>query len=126
MAELDEYRMLLLSRPTMKKAEFQSRLSQYTPFDTEAELDAWVKKTEADIKRKQKRDLGEEVEGVEEEPSFPLVGVPDKELDEAGIKEKKKQRLMKAGWEARVKLREEKKRERERVVSSRSCRGISY
>jgi actin-related protein 5 len=125
MAELEEYKTLLLSRPTLKKAEFQSRLSQYTPFDTEAELDAWVKKTEADIKRKQKRDLGEDVEGVEEEPSFPLVDVPDEELDEAGVKEKRKQRLMKAGWEARVKIREEKKRERERIVRCPTSLGVA-
>ena len=37
----------------------------------------------------------------EEAPSFPLVDVPDEELDEDQLKEKKKQKLMKAGHEAR-------------------------
>lgn len=35
------------------------------------------------------------------------------QLDEDGIKEKRKQRLLKAGWEARVRARKEKERERE-------------
>lgn len=66
----------------------------------------------------------------QEEPSFPLIDVPDadvsthllfscvklspiSQLDEEGIKEKKKQKLMKAGYEARVRARKEKERERE-------------
>lgn len=98
----------------MKKADFLSRLSECTPFETEAELDAWIKKTEAEVKRKQRKDQGLDDE-PEEEPTFPLVDRPDEELDEVEIREKKKQRLMKAGYDARVKIRAEKQRERERV-----------
>ena len=65
----------------------------------------------------------------DEPPSFPLVDVPDEEvsvpsvsmlpgltavqLDEDGLKEKKKQKLMKAGYEARERAKREKERERE-------------
>ena len=35
------------------------------------------------------------------------------QLDEEGLKEKRKQRLLKAGWEARARARKEKMRERE-------------
>jgi hypothetical protein len=35
------------------------------------------------------------------------------QLDEEGLKEKRKQKLLKAGWEARVRARNEKQRERE-------------
>lgn len=49
----------------------------------------------------------------DEAPSFPLVDVPDEELDEDGLKEKKKQKLMKAGHEARERAKREKERERE-------------
>lgn len=35
------------------------------------------------------------------------------QLDEEGLKEKKKQKLMKAGYEARIRARKEKERERE-------------
>jgi len=38
---------------------------------------------------------------------------PFPQLDEEQLKEKKKQRLMKAGWEARMRARKEKERERE-------------
>lgn len=113
-AELDEYKLLVADRINMKRADFLRRVSEETPFDTEAELETWIKKTEADIKRKQKKDQGGE-DVPEEDPSFPLVDRPDEELGEEELKEKKRQRLMKAGWEARVKIREEKKREKERV-----------
>jgi actin-related protein 5 len=113
-AELDEYKLLVADRINMKRADFLRRISEETPFETEAELESWIKKTEADVKRKQRKEQGLE-EPVEEEPSFPLVDRPDEELDEEEIKEKRRQRLMKAGWEARVKLREEKRREKERL-----------
>ena len=100
----------------MKKAEFLNRIADATPFETEAELEAWVKKTEIEVRRKQRKEMGEEPE-PEEEPTFPLVDRPDEELNEDELKEKRRQRLMKAGWEARVKLREEKRKERERLVS---------
>lgn len=45
---------------------------------------------------------------------FPMVDRPDEELNEDELREKRRQRLMKAGWEARVKVREEKERAKER------------
>jgi actin-related protein 5 len=54
---------------------------------------------------------------MDEVPSFPLVDVPDAELDPEQVKEKKRQRMMKASYETRVKLKAEKQAERERVVS---------
>ena len=122
MAELEEYKALLALRGDLKPSEFQIRIAETTPFETEGELQTWVKRTESDIRRKQKKDAGEDGD-VEEEPSFPLVDRPDEELTEEELKDKRRQRLMKAGWEARVKAREEKKRERERRVSASS--GVS-
>jgi actin-related protein 5 len=97
----------------MDPDEWMQEFYTSTDFDTPNELEVWVKKTESNIKRKQKKDAGEEE--VEEDPVFPLVDRPDEELTEDEIREKRKQRLMKAGWEARVKIREEKQREKERV-----------
>ena len=114
MAELEEYKLILADRPKMKKVEFLSSIAENTPFETEAELESWIKRTDADIKRKQRKAMGEDPE-PEEEPTFPPVDRPDEELNEEELKEKRKQRLMKAGWEARVKVREEKKREKERM-----------
>jgi len=67
---------------------------------------------ELNLKRSKKKDAeGEEME--EEPPSFPLIDVPDAELDEDQLKEKKKQKLMKAGFDARERARKDKERERE-------------
>ena len=41
------------------------------------------------------------------------MDVPDEELDEDGLKEKKKQKLLKAGYDARERAKREKERERE-------------
>ncbi|EIW73296.1 hypothetical protein TREMEDRAFT_59461 [Tremella mesenterica DSM 1558] len=115
--ELEEYKSLLAQRPTMKKSDFLDQIAETTPFDTEAELEVWVKRTEAEVKKKQKKDMGEEVE--EEQPVFPLADRPDEELTEEEIKEKRRQRLMRAGYEARVKIREEKRLEKERQDEER-------
>ena len=96
----------------MEPDDWLQELCAITDFESPSELETWVKKTDANIKRKQKKDAGEEE--VEEDPVFPLVDRPDEELTEEEIKEKRKQRLMKAGWEARVKIREEKQREKDR------------
>ncbi|KAI0757685.1 actin-like ATPase domain-containing protein [Daedaleopsis nitida] len=66
----------------------------------DAALDSIIKKLEADLKK-------------EEVPTFPLVDVLDEDLDEDGLKEKKKQKLLKAGYEARERAKREKERERE-------------
>lgn len=47
--------------------------------------------------------------------TFPFLSVPKQcffQLDEEGLKEKRKQRLMKAGFEARARAKREKERER--------------
>ncbi|KAG6874163.1 hypothetical protein C0995_005581 [Termitomyces sp. Mi166 len=78
-------------------------------FDDEAGLDETIKKLENDLKKARKK----EAEGEDtEEPSFPLVDVPDADLDEEGLKEKRKQKLMKAGFEARARAKREKEREK--------------
>lgn len=56
---------------------------------------------------------GGEDEG-EEEPTFPLLDVPDEDLDEAGIKQKRQQRLAKSNVEARARAKAEKEREKSR------------
>jgi actin-related protein 5 len=73
----------------------------------EAELT--FKKLDAVVKKARRKQAGEvEVEEPEEEPTWPLLDVPDEELDEDQKKEKKKQRLLKAGYDARLRTREQK------------------
>lgn len=51
-------------------------------------------------------------------PSFPLVDVPDSELSEEQKKEKKKQRLLKASWDARERARIAKEEEKAREADA--------
>jgi hypothetical protein len=81
----------------------------------EAHLERTIRDLERSIKRSRNKDLGvEENEETQEEASFPLLDVPDEELDEAGLKEKRHQRLMKSNIEARQRAKAEKEREKAR------------
>ncbi|KAG5646922.1 hypothetical protein DXG03_001998 [Asterophora parasitica] len=104
-------------RDEVSKREWMIKL-QEEGFDDDAGLEETIKKLEGDLKKARKKEA--EGEDVIEEPSFPLVDVPDADLDEGGIKEKRKQKLMKAGFEARARARAEKERTRlEREASDR-------
>lgn len=48
-----------------------------------------------------------------------MVDVPDDQLDEEGKKEKRRQKLLKSNYDARMRMKAEKKVERARVVSGR-------
>ncbi|KAI3658745.1 hypothetical protein MP638_001627 [Amoeboaphelidium occidentale] len=79
-------------------------------YETEKELDTTISSAQAAIRK-----IKNKMEGVEDEepeiketPSFPLVDIPDSELDDEQKREKKKQRLMKANYDAREKARQEK------------------
>lgn len=77
----------------------------------EAHLERMVRDLEKSIKRSRNRDLGiEETEEQPEEMTFPLLDVPDEQLDENGLKEKRHQRLMKSNVEARARAKAEKER----------------
>lgn len=90
-------------------------------FDSEQDFEKTLKRLEAAVKRSR----GEEDEGDEDKkpPSFPLVDVPDAELDEEGVKEKRRQRLLKAGYEARMRARAEKAEE-ERLQAEAEAREL--
>jgi actin-related protein 5 len=52
---------------------------------------------------------------VQEPPVFPLIDIPDDKLTEEEIKDKRRQKLMKAGYDARIRARAEKEAERIRL-----------
>lgn len=68
------------------------------------------------IRRARKQDIGDDDEGdgSAAPPEFPLLDIPDAELNEDEIKEKRKQRLFKANYDARMRAREEKALEKAR------------
>lgn len=80
------------------------------------ELESVIKKLQAKLDGTYESDDEQAV--VKEAPRSDLVGIPDAELTSEQIKEKRKQRLLKAGWDARLKQKEEK--ERARVLRERA------
>ncbi|KAK7704623.1 Actin-related protein 5 [Diaporthe eres] len=83
----------------------------------ENQLAKIVKELEGSIKRARQKDLGGEVEEEQvEEPSYHLLEVPDDQLDDAGLKEKRHQRLLKSNHEARARAKAEKEAEKARIA----------
>ncbi|KAG0317555.1 Nuclear actin-protein involved in chromatin remodeling [Dissophora globulifera] len=107
--DLEQYMALKNSRPALKKAEWTEQLKAMG-FKEEVDLDNAIKTTDAAIKRARNKELGIEEE-EKEPPTFPLVNVPDEELSEADRKEKKKQRLLKASYDARMRAKAAKAEE---------------
>ncbi|KAF8938195.1 Nuclear actin-protein involved in chromatin remodeling, partial [Dissophora ornata] len=107
--DLEQYMAVKNLRPTLKKAEWAEQLKAMG-FKDEADLENAIKITDAAIKRARNKELGIEEE-EKEPPTFPLVDVPDEGLSEADRKEKKKQRLLKASYDARMRAKAAKAEE---------------
>jgi actin-related protein 5 len=113
--ELDYYKDLQQGLAQQTKKELR-RILEAEDMKDEAHLERTIRDLEKSIKRSRNKDLGiDENEENMEEASFPLLDVPDEELDEAGLKEKRHQRLMKSNVEARQRAKAEKEREKARV-----------
>ncbi|EPS44358.1 hypothetical protein H072_1662 [Dactylellina haptotyla CBS 200.50] len=112
--ELTYYQHILEKGKNETKKNY-SRILENEGFRDEAQLEKRIKELEKSIRRSRNKDLGIEEEEEEEVPSFPLLDVPDEDLDEDGIKQKRAQKLLKANYEARLRLRAEKEKERERI-----------
>jgi actin-related protein 5 len=113
--ELAYYKELRQKLTEMPKKE-QKRILESEDFDDEVQLEKRVRELEKSIKRARNKDVGDSGEEQEEEPSFPLLDIPDEQLDEDGLKQKRQQRLMKSNYDARQRAKMEKERERARVA----------
>ena len=117
--ELELYQSLrdrYVNAPTKKE---QRRLLDDEELKDEAALERIIRDLDKSIKKSRNKDLGapDEEESLEDQLNkFPLLDVPDDQLDENGIKEKRHQRLMKSGVEARIRAKAEKERERARIA----------
>ncbi|KAI9887638.1 MAG: Nuclear actin-protein involved in chromatin remodeling [Watsoniomyces obsoletus] len=118
--ELEYYKDLQQKGVEGTKKDFKMLLES-NDFETEAQLEKVVKELEKAIRKARTKDVGGGgvEEEVEEPPSFPLLDVPDAELDEAGIKQKRQQRLAKANVEARARAKAEKEKEKARVAEEK-------
>ena len=112
--ELQYYRDLQQRLVGQTKKEMK-RLLEEDEFKDEAQLDRIIKETERSVRKARNKDLGVP-DNAEEEgaAAFPLLEVPDDQLDETGLKQKRHQRLLKSGAEARARAKIEKEQEKAR------------
>ena len=114
--ELEYYKELQQKLATETKKE-QKRLLDIEDFKDDAHLEKTIKELDKSIRKARTKDVGGvENEEEEEEQTFPLLDVPDEELDEASLKQKRHQRLMKSNVEARARAKVEKEREKARIA----------
>lgn len=114
--ELEYYKDLQHRLVGQTKKETK-RLLDEDEFKDEAQLDKIIKEMEKSVRKARNKDLGVPA-GMEEEEvaTFPLLDIPDDQLDEAGLKQKRHQRLLKSGVEARARAKVEKEQEKARIA----------
>lgn len=83
---------------------------QNAGFDDEADFKKYLSGLEKSLKKAQILEADEHDDNDEVENKFDLIEIPDEELNEEQIKEKRKQRFLKASFDARQKAKEEKAR----------------
>ncbi|KAE9370666.1 actin-like ATPase domain-containing protein [Stipitochalara longipes BDJ] len=114
--ELDYYRDLQSKLANESKKEVK-RLLDSEDMKDEAALERTIKELDKSIRKARTKDVGgPEIEEEVEEPDFSLLEIPDDQLDEAGLKAKRHQRLMKSNHEARARAKAEKEKEKARVA----------
>ena len=113
--ELEYYKDVQRKLVDQNKKETK-RLLDSAEVKDEAGLDRMVRDLEKAIKKARTKDLGGEQEEEQEAPDFSLLEVPDDQLDEAGIKQKRQQRLMKSNHDARARAKAEKEAEKARIA----------
>ncbi|KAI8635289.1 putative chromatin remodeling complex subunit [Xylariaceae sp. FL1651] len=113
--ELEYYKKLAEKLKDANKKDTK-RLLDAEDMKDEAQLERTIKELEKSIKRARTKDVGADPEEEQEAPDFSLLEVPDDQLDEAGLKAKRHQRLLKSNHEARARAKAEKEAEKARAV----------
>ena len=112
--ELEYFKDLQQRLANQTKKEIR-RLLDEDEFKDEAQLDKTIKELEKSVRKARNKDVGEpENAEEEEEVTFPLLEIPDEQLDEVGLKQKRHQRLMKSNVDARARAKIEKEKEKAR------------
>lgn len=111
--ELEYFKQLQQQIAETTKKEARLLLDE-EEFKDEVALDRRIKEMEKSIRKQRNKDVGDLEEEPEEPPSYPLLDIPDEELDEDGLKQKRQQRLMKSNHDARARAKAEKEAEKAR------------
>ncbi|KAL7804668.1 actin-like protein [Trichoderma aethiopicum] len=113
-----EYYKNLQARLTDETKKETRRLLDSHDLKDEAQLDRIIKELEKSIRKARTKDLGGDPEEEQEQPDFSLLDIPDEELDEAQLKQKRQQRLLKSNHEARARAKAEKEAEKARIAEA--------
>jgi actin-related protein 5 len=111
-----EYYKDLQRRITDQTKKETRRLLDSNDIKDEAHLEKIMKELEKAIKKARTKDVGGDPEEEQEQPNFDLLDIPDDQLDEAQIKQKRQQRLLKSNHEARARAKAEKEAEKARAA----------
>ena len=111
--ELEYFKQLQEQVQEASKKEARALLDE-EEFKDELALERRIKEMEKSIRKQRSKDVGDLEEEPEEPPSYPLLDVPDEELDEESLKAKRQQRLLKSNHEARARAKAEKEAEKAR------------
>ncbi|KAK8033362.1 putative ARP5-Actin-related protein [Apiospora marii] len=113
--ELEYYKKLQEKIADANKKDTK-RLLDAEDMKDENALERAIKELEKSVKKARTKDVGGDPEEEQEAPNFDLLEVPDEELDEAALKQKRHQRLLKSNHEARARAKAEKEAEKARIA----------
>lgn len=113
--ELEYYRNLQRKINDANKKDTR-RLLDTADMKDEAHLERTIKELDKSIRRARTKDVGGDLEEEQDAPDFSLLEKPDDELDEAELKAKRHQRLLKSNHDARARAKKEKEAEKARVA----------
>ncbi|KAL0078787.1 hypothetical protein J3Q64DRAFT_1638036 [Phycomyces blakesleeanus] len=105
--EFEAFTLLKNQKGSLKKAEWLTQLKE-SGFKDEADLDETIKQVDIQIQRARNKELGIDDNEEKDPPPTTLIDIPDEELSEADKKEKRKQRLLKASYDARKRAKKAK------------------
>ncbi|KAK4057110.1 Nuclear actin-protein involved in chromatin remodeling [Microbotryomycetes sp. JL221] len=105
--ELEYYGNLRSRKDSMSSWDWE-HLVRKNDFEGPDDLENYLADTERKLTRAKNKMMGIEEQETNEPPSFPLVDVPDHQLNEEDLREKRRQRLMKAGYDARMRMKAER------------------
>lgn len=113
-----EYFKKLQERIADSNKKDTKRLLDAEDMKDEAHLERVIRDLDKSVKRARTKDVGGDPEEEQEAPSFDLLDVPDDQLDEADLKQKRHQRLLKSNHDARARAKAEKEAERARIAEA--------
>ncbi|RCI09817.1 hypothetical protein L249_4170 [Ophiocordyceps polyrhachis-furcata BCC 54312] len=113
--DLEYYKKLQSRLADETKKETRRQLDSHDIKD-EAQLDKMIRELEKSVKKARTKDVGGDPEEEQEQPDFSLLEVPDDQLDDAQLKQKRQQRLLKSNHEARARAKAEKEAEKARIA----------